>query len=240
MNSKQSIVPTMATLANLSAGVMAIVVALDGRPDFGALLVLAAMLFDSADGALARAFDACSDFGGELDSLADMVSFAVAPGILVVAAVPDSLYGLAAVSGVAMALCGALRLARYNVQRDEKPSEHGFSGMPTTAAGGCVAATVLMQSILAQHGLEVSVVFLPWLGLMFAVLMVSNLTYPHIGHFFSKLPTPLAIALGVTVAVVALWWVHEVVFFACFYAYALSGPILTVTEKVKAQLANAG
>lgn len=234
MNSNRSFMPSAATLANLAAGVLAIVLAVSGRPDFGALMVLAAMLFDSVDGALARAFDACSDFGAELDSLADMVSFGVAPGLLVVAGVPASLNVLGAVAAVGMALCAALRLARYNVERGEKSAEDGFTGMPTTAAGGCVAATVLMQGVLAGHGLEISVVFLPWLALIFAVLMVSNLTYPHIGVLFSKLPTPLAISAAATLALAALWWVHEVVFFVCFLTYAVSGPVLTVHEKVKA------
>lgn len=226
--------PSAATLANLGAGVLAVVLAVNGRPDFGALLVLAAMLFDSVDGALARAFDACSDFGAELDSLADMVSFGLAPGILVVASVPDSLKVLGSVAAVGMALCAALRLARYNVGRGEKSAEDGFTGMPTTAAGGCVAGTVLMHTVLMQHGFEMTVILLPWLALIFAVLMISNLSYPHIGVFFSKLPTPLAISAAAALALAALWWVHEVVFFACFMAYAISGPVLTVRDKVKA------
>ncbi|MFW6457744.1 MAG: CDP-alcohol phosphatidyltransferase family protein, partial [Planctomycetota bacterium] len=61
MQRTQSIMPTVATLANLTAGVLAIMLAVEGRADFGALMVFVAMIFDSADGALARAFDACSD-----------------------------------------------------------------------------------------------------------------------------------------------------------------------------------
>ena len=234
MSSNRSFVPTAATLANLGAGMLAVVLAVEGRADFGALMVLAAMLFDSADGALARAFDACSDFGGELDSLADMVSFGAAPGILVVACVPESLRLLGSVAAVAMALCAALRLARYNVGKEEKTYTEIFNGMPTTAAGGCVAATVLLQGVLAQQGLEMSIIFVPWLALIFAVLMISNLSYPHIGVFLGKLPTPLAVMLAGVLVLAPLVWVHEAVFFTCFYTYAFSGPVLTVHEKVKA------
>lgn len=224
--------PTIATLANLSAGVLAIVLAVGGKPDVGALMILVAMLFDSADGALARAFDACSDFGGELDSLADVVSFSVAPGILILATVPEPYQLLATVGAIALALCGALRLARYNVTCEEKDSDEGFDGMPSTAAGGCVASAVLFHSVLAQHGWEFTVGFLPWVALLFAVLMVSNLKYPHIGIVFGKIPTALGIASGALVGLAALVWPYEVVFFVCFYAYALTGPVLTVTEKV--------
>lgn len=224
--------PTVATLANLTAGVLAIMLAVEGRADFGALMVFVAMIFDSADGALARAFDACSDFGGELDSLADVVSFSVAPGILVIATVPESLHIVGTIGAVALALCGALRLARYNVTSGEKEAGSGFDGMPTTAAGGCIASTILFQGVLAERGLEASVAFLPWVALIFAVLMVSTLTYPHIGVLFDKLPTPVVLALGGCVGFAAFWWVHEVVLFVCFSAYALTGPVLTITEKV--------
>lgn len=241
MQKTQSVMPTVATLANLSAGVLAIVLAVGGKPDVGALMILVAMLFDSADGALARAFDACTDFGGELDSLADVISFSVAPGILIVAAVPEQYRVFATVGAIALGACGALRLARYNVTCDEKDAEGGFEGMPSTAAGGCVASAVLFQGVLAQHGLETTVVFLPWVALLFAVLMVSNMKYPHIGVVFGKMPTVLGLTLGALVGVAAFVWAHEIVFFVCFYAYALSGPVLTVTEKVIAyHEANAG
>lgn len=226
--------PTVATLSNLSAGVLAIVLAVGGKTEVGALMILVAMLFDSADGALARAFDACSDFGGQLDSLADLVSFSVAPGILILAAVPEPYQIFATVGAIALALCGALRLARYNVTCEEKDSDDGFEGMPSTAAGGCVATSVLFQGVMAQHGWEVTVGFLPWVALLFAVLMVSNLKYPHMGIVFGKMPTALGVAIGALIGMAALIWAHEVVFFVCFYAYALTGPVLTVTEKVKA------
>ncbi|MFW5914894.1 MAG: CDP-diacylglycerol--serine O-phosphatidyltransferase [Planctomycetota bacterium] len=228
-------VPTIATLANLSAGVTAIVLAVYGTPEFGALMVLAAMLCDSFDGALARAFDACSDFGGQLDSLADLVSFGVAPGLLVLASVPESQQLLATIAAISMALCAAMRLARYHVNKGDEDSDAGFEGMPTTAAGGCVASTVLIFGLLVEHGLGVSVLLGPWVVFLFAVLMVSDLKYPHISTIMDRMPTTMAVVIAVSVGLVALFWVHEIVFFAFFVAYALSGPLLTIRDRVKAR-----
>lgn len=230
-------IPMLATLGNLAAGCVAIAVLMgDGerRFDLAALLIIAAVLCDSMDGALARMFDAASDFGAELDSLADVVSFGVAPAMLVLSLESSKLGALGWVFAVFFAICAAWRLGRYNVHRMRSSSHGSFCGLPTTGAGGCIASAVLLQGFLAEHGIELAGALLPWLLLALAYLMVSNLAYPHVGGLIARWPVATIVtAIGI-LSVGVSFGAYEVVFCVFFMAYAFSGPIVTAGAKVKA------
>jgi len=135
------ILPSMCTLANLIFGIIALVLMFDGRPDWAAVFIVMGMLFDGFDGRLARFFNVSSEFGKQLDSLSDLVTFGVAPAML---AYTTSLHSLGMPWGLlAMApfpVMGALRLARFNAQSG---SEGYFIGVPITLAGGLLALTLL-------------------------------------------------------------------------------------------------
>jgi CDP-diacylglycerol---serine O-phosphatidyltransferase len=156
-------------------------------------LILLAMLFDAIDGQVARITRGVSDFGAQLDSLCDLVSFGLAPAILLVKMCPQftNLHGEAIWSVAALfACCAALRLARFNVEADSEDDHTTFAGLPTPAAAAAIASFALLSYSLRN---EVAVVthenfvrydwwmqrLLPVFAIAIAVLMVSRIPYPH-------------------------------------------------------------
>lgn len=162
------LIPSVFTLANLLLGFIALIYTMEGRFQLAALLILISVIFDGLDGKVARKLDATSNFGKELDSLSDLVSFGIAPAILVYAYVlqPNlGFFGL--ILAVIFALCGAIRLARFNVIN---VTTH-FVGVPITAAGGLISLFILLGSNLPA-------VFFATVTLVLAFLMVSSIKVP--------------------------------------------------------------
>lgn len=165
--------PSLLTVGNLAAGVLALAEIQQGRLALSAYLVLAAVVLDGLDGKVARALHVESAFGRELDSLADLVSFCVAPSFLFYAGGLAGLGVVGLTAVVAMVLAGALRLARYNV---DGPPDY-FVGLPTTVAGGIAAGLWLVTAWLGVHppgGVWALVL------LLLALLMVSRIKVPKI------------------------------------------------------------
>ena len=159
---------------------------------WAAYLIFIAMIFDALDGRLARLTRHTTDFGGQLDSLADVISFGAAPAFLALQIFKTSGYQLDytisraiwAVGAVYMS-CAALRLARFNVSNEHGEQHHySFLGLPSPGAGGAVAAFVLMlEQLRGDHFFklaEIGVWILPVLVLGTGLLMVSEIRYPHI------------------------------------------------------------
>jgi len=165
MNTK--LIPSIFTLANLLVGVISLVLTMDNNFQLAAIMILFAMVLDGLDGRLARRLDATSPFGKELDSLADLVSFGVAPAILVYALKMREFGIVGLLVCLAFALCGAIRLARFNVLNISSY----FVGVPITAAGSLVALTVLVGNRLPSLAYPIIMVLL-------AYLMVSNIKIP--------------------------------------------------------------
>lgn len=160
-------IPNILTLVNLFAGVVAIILTYAGHTVVPALLVWGAALFDSLDGRVARRLNLASEFGRELDSLADLVSFGVAPALLAHAAQLHHLGWLGFALAALFAVCGALRLARFNITR----VKGYFIGVPITVAGPLLAAAAVWSSHLGAMVLAV-------LLLILAGLMVSTIRVP--------------------------------------------------------------
>ncbi len=154
-------------------------------------LIFLAMVFDALDGHVARLARTTSDFGGQLDSLCDIVSFGVAPGFLLVKMCPtftfshDKIWIIAA----SYAACVALRLARFNVEATEDDDHMHFSGLPSPAAAASIAGFAILFYELRREGNELryagdvdTVVqwALPFFALLLALLMVSRIPYPHV------------------------------------------------------------
>ena len=201
-----SVFPTLLTLGNLICGFFAIVVA--ARIDkpapmvnnvdivvttnvmLSGCLIFLAMVFDGLDGYVARLARTTSDFGAQLDSLCDVVSFGVAPGFLLVKMCPEfTLVHNRAVwiIAAAFAVCAALRLARFNVETSDEEDHLYFSGLPSPAAAAVVAGFAIMFYTLRQNTTPlkewtdaVLQWILPFFGLLVALLMVSRIRYPHI------------------------------------------------------------
>jgi CDP-diacylglycerol--serine O-phosphatidyltransferase len=156
-------------------------------------LILLAMLFDAVDGQLARITRAVSDFGAQLDSLCDLVSFGVAPAILLVKMCPqfsywhrDAIWCIAAV----FACCAALRLARFNVESDSDDDHTIFAGLPTPAAAAAIGSfAILSYSLRNENARVINDNFelydlwmqrlVPLFAVIISVLMVSRIPYPH-------------------------------------------------------------
>jgi CDP-diacylglycerol---serine O-phosphatidyltransferase len=156
-------------------------------------LILAAMLFDAIDGQVARLTRGTSDFGAELDSLCDLVSFGLAPAILLVKMCPQftnlhngAIWTFAAV----YVCCAALRLARFNVETDSEDDHTAFAGLPTPAAAATIGSFALLSYYLRNEAADVAHAnfmtydfwmqrTLPFFALVIALLMVSRIPYPH-------------------------------------------------------------
>jgi CDP-diacylglycerol--serine O-phosphatidyltransferase len=156
-------------------------------------LILLAMLFDAIDGQVARITRGVSDFGAQLDSLCDLVSFGLAPAILLVKMCPqftnlhsEAIWSIAAV----FACCAALRLARFNVESDSDDEHTMFAGLPTPAAAATIASFAMLSYFLRNQAAEVTherfIAYdwwmqriVPFFALVIAILMVSRIPYPH-------------------------------------------------------------
>lgn len=204
--------PSLFTIGNLVLGVISIILVFNGEADLAAILVIVAMLLDGLDGRVARALNAQSEFGKELDSLSDMISFGVAPAF-VVYAVAFQDYSTASHWTVItwsvtslFPICGALRLARFNVA--DGPSGY-FIGLPIPAAGGVLATIALFHAELTAPVVVIA-------ELVLSLLMVSNFKYPSFKHFGLKRRTiwilPLLVAAAVTVALMYPGFLSKLLF----------------------------
>ncbi len=158
-----------------------------------AYLIFLAMVFDALDGRLARFTRHTTDFGGQLDSLADAISFGAAPAFLAMQLFRNSMSPsfpvvasrLVWAIGAIYLACALVRLARFNVSNKHGEQHHfSFLGLPSPGAGGTVAALVLMQQALVQEGLkrlaDICVWLLPVVVLLTGLLMISEIRYPHL------------------------------------------------------------
>src|SRR6056297_3477225 len=130
--SPRIVVPSFFTLMNLFSGFLSIIMVAEGKLEIGAWLIVVAGLFDALDGFMARLANATSEFGIELDSISDIVSFGVAPGFLIYTFALSELALLGMILSALPPLCGAVRLARFNVEAKMGETVF-FKGLPTPA-----------------------------------------------------------------------------------------------------------
>jgi CDP-diacylglycerol--serine O-phosphatidyltransferase len=184
-------------------------------------LILLAMVFDAVDGQVARITRVVSDFGGQLDSLCDLVSFGVAPAILIVKMCPQftNLHSEAIWTVAALfACCAALRLARYNVETDDDDDHTAFAGLPTPAAAATVASfAILSYALRNEHALLTHENFerydwwmqwiVPIFSVVMALLMVSRIPYPHPLTQFIRGQRSFAQLVAIVIALMAVFLV---------------------------------
>lgn len=169
--------PSVFTVGNLVLGMMAIILAVEAQWEYGAIMVIIGMFLDGLDGRVARMLNTQSEFGKELDSLSDLVSFGVAPALIMYKSILYQLGPIGWVIAAAFPVCGAIRLARFNV----KPGIPGyFIGLPITAAGGVLATMALYSDMVNGPG------YLVFGMLLLSYLMISQIKYPN----FKKLGIP--------------------------------------------------
>jgi CDP-diacylglycerol--serine O-phosphatidyltransferase len=221
------LLPNLVTSASLVLGFWSLTLAYNGRYVAASLAIIAAAVLDSMDGRIARATKSTSPFGVEYDSLADLVSFGVAPGFLMYASALEALGPRGFAPAAFYTVCAAFRLARFNVQSTEVVRAHNH-GLASTMAGGIAAVTVwFLQDIGVdpkQSPPVLAACIAGTLGL--ALLMVSRVPYPS----WKSLPTRGRPAFAMLVAM--LFLITLVVlngvpgFFLVALVYLSSGPLL--------------
>jgi len=169
------LLPNLFTTASLFAGFYAITSSLDGDFVMAALAILASLVFDGLDGKIARATKTVSRFGVEYDSLADLVAFGVAPAVMFYLWALQPFGRLGLLAAFLFVACGALRLARFNVQVEQVGTSY-FVGLPIPAAASMLATTVLLMSQLDYAG-PVDFFWPPIMVFVLSFLMVSNIHY---------------------------------------------------------------
>lgn len=253
-----AVFPTMFTLGNLVCGFFAIVVA--ARVDkpqtvvtsfedvfnvmLSGWLIFLAMVFDALDGYVARLSRVTSDFGAQLDSLCDLVTFGVAPGFLLVKMCPvfalpheDAVWVIAA----SFAACAALRLARFNVETSDEDEHLQFNGLPSPAAAACIASFAIMFYTLNKPDTtlicaeEIHLVLqkvLPLLAVLLSLLMVSRIPYPHIVNQVFRGQRSFAHVVSLVFALVAVMVIRGYSLPIICCAFALYGPARLCWEKL--------
>jgi CDP-diacylglycerol--serine O-phosphatidyltransferase len=219
------ILPNLITSAGLFGGFYAIIATIQGRYESAAIAVIISAIFDSMDGRIARLTHTTSHFGTEYDSLSDLVAFGLAPGILAFqwALAPFGRLGwLAAFVYVA---CGALRLARFNVQKSIQDPNY-FRGLPIPAAACFIASLVLFVSNLAETFEGKSVIIIT-IVFSLAFLMVSTLPYYSFKRFDIRKPKPLSALVSVILLFVIIAQDPKIMLFLIILCYTLSGPVVT-------------
>ncbi len=218
------IFPNLLTSASIFSGVFSIIHATQHHFDKAAWLILLALIFDGLDGRVARLTNSCSKFGVEFDSLADIVSFGVAPAMLVYLFVGHTYGRFGIVVSALFVIFGAIRLARFNVMSTTtEPSV--FIGVPIPTAAVFVSLLVLLFNKYQEIN---SGVFLLFASIVVALLMVSNIRYPS----FKKLDLDkkhirrLFIAITAAFLLIFIYPIEGIVLL--FFLYILYGPARAV------------
>ncbi|MBI2901663.1 MAG: CDP-diacylglycerol--serine O-phosphatidyltransferase [Planctomycetes bacterium] len=244
-----ALLPAFLTLANGVCGFLAMIKvgegltlgtkspAQDAAFHMAAYLVLIAMIFDALDGKVARMTRTTSNFGAQLDSLCDLVTFGCAPAFLVyglchaTSFLPDRVVEVACVLYV---MCALIRLARFNVETtpDEK-SHQEFAGLPSPAAAGVIAAAVIPWTAFPDWAVSrIILKALPVFAVVLAVLMVSRIRYVHLVNRIFKGFRPFVTLVELVLVFVLVALLHEFAIFLGFFVYALIGPVLWLRRRL--------
>ena len=256
---KIAVLPTLLTLGNGICGLVAItftskilpsetVAANETNFAWAGWFILFAMLFDMLDGYVARLSKTASDFGGELDSLCDVVSFGVTPAFLLLKLGPGwepNPFVHQVLAGIAALYfsCTALRLARFNVANDTDAASHKrFRGLPSPGAAGCIAALAILRGEFAKtladrfkdsidldaaravidRAVEIAA---PFGALVVALLMVSNVPYPHVTGKIFRGRKPIWRIVQVLLAGFILVMFRSLAPLIVFWIYAFVFPV---------------
>ena len=230
------VVPSFFTLANLFFGFWAIVKAFNGDFKWAGFFIVFAGVLDTLDGRLARLSNTGTRFGAELDSLVDVISFGIAPALLIYFLEFASAGKFGWVVCYLFVVAAALRLARFNVSAHGQPHSHWFTGLPSPAAGMMLASyypfsqTALYRNMIAYLDLQHEGVTV--LVLLLAALMVSRVPYPRGPRIALKTVTGIITAILLVALVVAALLEPSSVLFPFFLAFMLFGILRSVALSV--------
>jgi CDP-diacylglycerol--serine O-phosphatidyltransferase len=244
-----TVLPSLITILNGVCGFAAIVLASKGAVNDGGFsyhrlqlpyfamagyMVLIAMIADMLDGRLARMSKSTSSFGGQLDSLCDVISFGVAPAFLMLqifdrtiatsaelnSILADFLHRFVWLTAAAYISCTVIRLARFNVENEEDETAHMvFTGLPSPAAAGVIVSIVIFQQEELPD-FKIITYVLPFLALAVAVLMVSRIRYPHVLNQYLKGKKPFAHLIRLILLMSLITWRPQAALALIFCSFA--------------------
>jgi CDP-diacylglycerol--serine O-phosphatidyltransferase len=224
------LLPNVLTTFGLIAGFFAIVLATKGQYADAAIAIFVAMLFDGLDGRVARLTNTQSSFGEQYDSMADMLSFCVAPALLVYFWQFSDLGKIGWLGAFVYTAAGALRLARFNTQIGVEDKRY-FQGLPSPAAAALVAGMVWTKQSIGVTEYDQYLTLVSWIILVGAgVLMVSNIRYYSFKEINLKGRSSFKLLLVATLIIIVITLWPSVILFVFFLVYALSGLIMTMIE----------
>jgi len=265
--------PTLFTAGNIFLGYLSILRSFQGsllvasNPAAAALdfetaakCIGAGMLLDGLDGRIARMTNTTSDFGRELDSLADIISFGIAPALLAYAwgvhfvdvsvgpSIVDQLHRAGTFVVFLFLVCGAARLARFNIQKNPIPKNPGrpdrkyFVGLPIPAAAAAVASVVFFFDSVPITTWQLSVVWIATMGLL-GFLMISTWRYYSFKDINLRSPRSPLILVILSALIYGIWNYAQIVLLALALVYVLSGMVirlLGILRRLRPSVRNSG
>ena len=225
------LLPNILTTFGLFSGFFAIILATKGQYAESAIAIFIAMLWDGLDGRVARLTNTQSEFGEQYDSMADMVSFGVAPALLMYFYLFEGLGKIGWIGAFVYVAAGSLRLARFNTQIGVQDKRY-FQGLPSPAAAALIAGLVWAKEMMGSSVYDDQFLIIgSWIILVSAgILMVSNIRYYSFKEINFKGISSFKLLLLATLImiVVSLW--PSAILFIFFFVYTLSGLVLTMIE----------
>jgi len=225
------ILPSVLTTFGMFAGFYSIISSIKGDFTIAAISIMIAMMWDTLDGRVARLTNTQSAFGAEYDSLADLVSFGLAPALLVYEWSLFELGRFGWLAAFVFLACAALRLARFNTQVGIADKRF-FQGLPSPAAAGVIASMIWLK-IWTFASLDSDVISLSYylgagITILCGLLMVSNVRYYSFKELDSK-KASFRFLLLIVLSLIILMYKPNIILFTGFFLYLLSGPFITIT-----------
>jgi CDP-diacylglycerol--serine O-phosphatidyltransferase len=224
------LLPSVLTTFGMFAGFYSIIASINGDYTTSAISIMIAMLWDTLDGRVARLTNTQSAFGAEYDSLADLVSFGVAPALLVYEWSLSDLGQVGWFAAFVFLACAALRLARFNTQVGISDKRY-FQGLPSPAAAGVIATMIWLNFWNFDYFDFGIITFSYYIGVSLtvvcALLMVSNIRYYSFKELDSK-KASFRFLLAIVLSLIVLLSKPNIFLFLGFFLYMVSGPVITI------------
>lgn len=228
------LLPNLLTTAGLFSGFFAIVASMNNQFESAAVAIFIAMVFDGLDGRVARMTNTQSDFGAEYDSMADIVSFGMAPALVMYNWALSDLGKFGWLAAFIFVAGGALRLARFNTNLGSSDKRY-FQGLAIPSAAAIVSGLVWVGSKYEVDPSSISYLA-AIITICAGLLMVSNFRYHSFKDVDWRGRVPFVVILAMVLAFVVVATEPSLVLFSIFFLYALSGPILTVRSVKRLEL----
>jgi CDP-diacylglycerol--serine O-phosphatidyltransferase len=220
------ILPNLFTSACLFGGFYAIIAAINGRFEAAAIAILISSIFDALDGRIARFTHTTSHFGNEYDSLSDLVAFGVAPAVLAYLWAMQPFGRLGWLAAFMYVICGALRLSRFNVQKNSL-APNWFNGLPIPAAACFISSLILFTKALGGIPGNKGIFIITTIYAL-SFLMVSTVKFFSFKEFHIRNQKPFNILVYIILIFILIAYKPKIILFFIILSYIISGPLITL------------